>query len=103
MEAFDAVSREYFAAAGGKPDPRIRFAVALDGDEAVDQVRNFLGPAHRGDKDGETNARFTILDVPNGRKAMWNEGKVGVPSAAQMREFIAAFLDGKAATTGVKA
>ncbi len=102
VSAFDAVAKEFYDAAGGKPDPRIRFAIALSEDDAAEGVRRFLGPAHSRDKDGADAARLTIINIPARQKAMWNGGKVGLPSADDIRAFVNSFLEGKAATVGAK-
>lgn len=97
--AFQEVAAEYFK--DGKPSEAIRFAVAAEGDGAVDQVRKFLGPAHLGDKDGPT-VRLTIISVSTGKKFMWNAGTPGVPSKDAIRTFIASFVDGKAEGAGLR-
>lgn len=102
VEAFTAVAQEYFAAAGGKPSDDIRFAVAAEGDEAIEPVRKFLGPSHMKDRDGPQAARMTIINVQEAQKAMLADGKLGVPSADDIRALVKAFVAGTAPTVGIK-
>lgn len=100
VEALDAVAAEYYA--DGKPSPRIRFALAADGDEAVDSVRGFLGGAHTRDKNGPEAVRATIVDIRGRRKALYAGGALLVPSAADLSAWVKSFLDGSAETVGIK-
>ncbi len=50
---------------------------------------------------GAGAAPSTIVDIPKGRKALWNNGIAGVPTAVAIRDFVAAFLRDGAPTIGV--
>ena len=101
VEALDAVAEAYFV--DGKPHSKLAFAlVGADDADAALQVRQFLGPSHRKDRNGPANARVTIVDIPNGTKVLYNDGKLGVPSKAELQAFVQSFSDGKAATVPIK-
>lgn len=105
IAAFTAAAEAVFAANGGKVSPRLRFAVAREDDEAVAPVRKFLGPGHLRDADGANALRITIIDVTNGLKYQWNDGKppAAEVSAADVQAFVDAFLAGSLAGGPVRA
>jgi hypothetical protein len=100
VKALEGVATEYFV--GGKPNDRIRFAIAPSTAIATTQVRSFLGKGHMADKDGPTNIRATIIDIPNGCKALFQDGALKVPTQAELSTFVKDFLEGKHATQSLK-
>lgn len=95
-----AVTRAYgeVAAAafghGGGP----RFALAGDGDHNAQKVRDFVGLGR--DREGDDSVRLVVLNIPGGVKHVW-EGRV--PSADNIRAFVAAFAAGTAPSVGLRA
>lgn len=103
-EAFRAVAAEYFK--DGAPSEELRFAIAADGDPAVDSVRKFLGQAHQRDTNGPKAARVTIINVPGRTKVVVplaeDGGALGLPTQDQLRAAAASFVAGTAATVSIK-
>lgn len=108
VAAFTEVAREHFSASGGKPSEAVRFAIAKEGDEAIEAVRRFLGPSHMKDKDGAAAARVTILNVGEGERycvpiAPGSATPLfGVPTADVIRDAVAAFLAGTVESEPIK-
>jgi hypothetical protein len=101
VEALDAVAGAHFV--DGKPSARLRFTLATsESSEEAASVRRFLGPTHMRDKDGDAAIRVTIVDIPKGKKYLWNDGKLAVPTEADLTAFVAAFLAGTAPSKGLK-
>ena len=92
VAALAAVADDHFA--GGKPSDRIRFVHADAGDDATERVRDFIGGAHRKDKDAPDAARVTLLDIPAGKKLRFRAGALAVPDADELRAFVRDFLAG---------
>lgn len=100
-EALDAVAASHFK--DGAPSPRIRFALVTSASaDAGDSIRSFLGAAHTRDRDGDNNARITIVDVPSRRKALFRSGALGIPTAEELAAFVDSFLAGNAPLVGIK-
>ena len=93
--ALREVAAEHFDAAAGKPKGALRFAICADGDGAADGVRNFLGLTK--DKDGPSSVRVELLHIPGQRRATLNAAANSVPTAAELRAFVGAFVEGKTA------
>lgn len=101
VEALDAVASKYFV--GGKVDPRIRFALANTEDmDAVTSVRQFLGPSHQKDKDGEQAVRVTLINVPARTKYLFAEGALKVPTVDELTAFVESYLNGSAHSVPIK-
>lgn len=101
-EAFTAVAEEHFAA-GDVAAGRIKFAIAAEGDGAIEPVRDFLGPAHQRDKNGPTAIRVTLVDVSGQKKYLYNAGAPGVPDQPSLSAFVKAFLAGVGPGVSIKA
>jgi hypothetical protein len=91
--AFQSVAAEYFK--DGKQSDAIRFAVAADGDDAVEQVRGFLKAEHTKDKNGPTAARVTIINVQDKKKYLLS-AEPKIVTADEIRAFVKSFVDGTA-------
>lgn len=89
--AFIQVAEEVFAG-----DKAVKFAIGAEGDEALDSVRQFLGAAHMRDKNGPTSIRATLLDIPGGKKYLYNDGALGVPTADGLRALVQGYVNGTA-------
>lgn len=100
-DAVKAVADKYFADAGGKPSDAMRFAIAQEGDRAIDAVRKFINALK--DKDGPTAVRLVVLDIPNGEKAYMPVPEGRVPTREEIAKFVADVIAGSVDTVGVKA
>lgn len=90
--ALEEVGKEYFS--DGKPSDSLRFAVALESDDATEQVRQFVGASK--DKDGPTSIRIVLVDVQQqGKVEFWSPDNGAVPTAAALRTFAADYVAGK--------
>jgi hypothetical protein len=98
VEALNAVAAEYFK--DGRPSDAMRFVVGADGDPGVDAVRGACNL--KKDKDGPTSARLTIVDVPKRVKATLGDA-THVPTAAEIRAFVAEYVAGGGPRVGLKA
>jgi len=77
----------------------IRFALGSPDDGNTENVRQFVGLGR--DKDGPASVRLIVLDIPGGVKFVYPGA--GVPTAAQIKDFVASVAAGTAASVGVKA
>jgi nucleoredoxin len=101
--AFRAVAAEYFDSAKGKCSNDLRFAIAGDGDEAVEQVRGFLGPAHMKDKNGPGAVRVTLVHVTGRAKYIMPGDARDIADETKLRAFCKSFVAGSLEGTSIKA
>jgi nucleoredoxin len=92
--AYDEVAAAAFAAGGAGP----RFAVAGDKERNAQKVRDFVGLGR--DPEGDDSVRLVVLNIPGGVKHVW-AGRV--PTADDIRGFVAAFVAGTAPSVGLRA
>lgn len=98
VSAFEGVADSYFS--NGKHTANIRFAVAADGDGAVDQVRSFLN--YLKDKDGPAAVRLDIIDIARQRKASLPITGASMPGKEEIAAFVNSVLDGSCAFKKLK-
>lgn len=96
----DKVAAEYFHE--GKPSDNIRFAVADEGDDAIDTVRSFLGKSYMKHVNAPDAIRITIVDIQGQRRADFKAGATGVPDETELRDFVADFLNASATCVPIK-
>lgn len=102
-KAFKQVAQQYFDANSKKPSTKMRFAIATEGDEIADRVRNFLGKSHMSDKNGPDSLRVTVLSIPEQSKYSFRKGATGVFTADELKTFIDAVVAGSVDTEPLKA
>jgi nucleoredoxin len=90
-EAFRAAAAEFWGA-DGRPTSALRFAVAAEGDDTIDSVRDFLGASR--DKDGPTAVRVDLLDIPKQRRAVLEIASGSIPTKEDFVNFARDYLGG---------
>lgn len=102
LSAITPVAETYFAARQGDGkavEGEVLFAIADDGDEEnADRVRGFLGLD--GDEEDDEAVRIVVTDIPSGVKYVYT--KPGIPSEADVREFISGIFAGTVPSMGIR-
>lgn len=99
---FRGVAERYFKANGNRPNDKMRFAIAREDDDAVEQVRSFLGRSHMGDKNGPEALRITVISIPDQGKYSYKNHTFGVLDGDDLKSFLDNIIAGAAQPESLK-